>query len=132
MNPDANGDYVGYYGSYNIKDKPKHGVHLMILDDYILNSVTKEKDRFKCEMKEHLISFQKSAKEISEKANSDIKLLRQLINDNHKFMMKLIKLNDLKKPVVETKKNDKPKPDKNNMDDDESDDESILSEKPDF
>jgi hypothetical protein len=103
MQPNAQGQCFSYYGTWNVKDKPKRGVHYFMIDEYVKNTVEKEKENFNKEIIKTFDSFNKSIKKLLEKSTEQVKSVHESIGDMTKFMYKVIDLNGLKEPEVEKK-----------------------------
>jgi hypothetical protein len=62
MEPDSNGWCNSYYGTWNINNKPKYGVHFYMLDEYIKKTINNEKDNFNKRIAKTLEDFNKITK----------------------------------------------------------------------
>lgn len=112
MGPDSDGNCYSYYGKWNINDrKPKYGVHLFMLDEYIKNTVDKEKENFNNDLSKIMRNFNSSLLSTMSKNKEEIEMIKGLIADLNKFVNRTIYLNGLKAPEIEkiiTKKKKRP------------------------
>lgn len=103
MEVDDNGMFYMYYGIFNINDKPTHGVHFFMFDEYIKNSVEKEKEKFRKELSITMGDFKKSTKKVVGKNEIAIKVVGASLSDLNKHLSKIIKENKLKLPPEKKK-----------------------------
>jgi hypothetical protein len=119
------GNMHSYYGHYNINDpKPKYGVHLFMLDEYLKRSIDTQKEKFSKEISKKLEDFRKDQEFLIKTNKKEIDDIKLLIKDLNRSLIKIISLNNLKKPelikaIDKRKKNEKPTPE-DDLDDEDN------------
>ncbi len=108
MQPNAQGWCESYYGKRDINVKPKIGVIDFMLDEHVLRTVEKEKDRFTKEVSSTIASFNKLLKEQMKKNEAEMKKVHSSVGDLTRFMYKIVDINKLKEPELEKKAKKKP------------------------
>jgi adenylosuccinate synthase len=84
-----------YYGGYYAEKKPTHGVHYLILDEYIRRSVDKERENFNKEIQKILTSFAVLQKQHLKQHTDELKKLSSFVYDINKLLKLIIKANNL-------------------------------------
>ena len=114
MQPNAQGWCDSYYGPGNIKNKPKLGVHYLMIDEHVKKIIDNQKEVFHKELSDLMKSFTKTLKSTVEKNAEEIENLHRIMGDMTKFMYNIIDLNKLIEPKIDksnkvNKKRVKPK-----------------------
>ena len=114
MQPNAQGWCDSYYGTWNIKNKPKLGVHYLMIDEHVKKIIDNQKEVFHKELSDLMKSFTKTLKSTVEKNAEEIENLHRIMGDMTNFMYNIIDLNKLIEPKIDksnkvNKKRVKPK-----------------------
>jgi hypothetical protein len=104
FDPDVNGDCFSYYSTWNVKNKPKYGVHYLMVDEYLKRTVEKEKESFNKEISKRIADFTRFIRQIMEKNSADIETLKDSFSETISFIYKIIDENKLKKIKFEPEK----------------------------
>jgi len=103
-----------YYGRMNFNKKPKSGVEQLMLDEHIASTVKKEKDKFRKDMQAMIDGFNKMVSGSLKSMEKRLSAMADIINSNHRYLGKVIALNELHMPkvavpkLVKQKDGDKP------------------------
>lgn len=106
-----NGALCNYYGSLDHSIKPKYGVSLFIMDEYIARTMERETERARKQLHEINEGFRRSGEKQAKDINASIKKISDEVKEIMKLLKCIVKENDLKFPKKpeEGKKNDNSK-----------------------
>ena len=103
LQPNKDGVVYSYYGIWDVKKKPKTGVHVYMLDEHIKRKVEIERENFNREIAKTIDNFKKEVAKILKKNSEEIKSIHLSINELTQFIGKVMEANELKQPEIEKK-----------------------------